>query len=282
MGVFDGVHAGHQALLKAALGTGQPVVALTFDPHPAALFSPEHAPALLGTLEERIALLRAHGAREVRVLRFDAALAAQSPQAFFAQVLQPLHPAVVVVGEDFRFGRGRSGDADTLRAFGLEVHVLPAVFIEGVPARSTTIRQRLVGGKVEEAARLLGRPYRLSGAVVQGRKLGRTLGYPTANLAPAQGVLVPAAGVYAGSAGLPDGRRFRAAISVGTNPTVTRDGPLTVEAFLLDGFDEDLYDQHLSLEFVHFLRGTVQFPGLEPLLAQMAQDVLLAQQLITP
>jgi riboflavin kinase / FMN adenylyltransferase len=273
IGVFDGVHRGHQALLAAARASTLPVCALTFDPHPAALLSPARTPKLLGTLAERRALLQQYGADEVSVIAFDAAFAALTPEAFIKQVLLRYQPGLVVVGEDFRFGCERRGDLELLGKAGLEVKAVPGVFVDGVPARSTVIRQMLMGGQVSEAARLLGRPYSLSGEVVHGRKLGRTLGFPTANLAMAPSVLVPAPGVYAGEASLADGRVFRAAISVGTNPTVTESGPLTVEAFLLDGFDEDLYGQVLRLSFVHFLRGTVKFAGLEPLRAQMAADV---------
>ena len=281
IGVFDGVHRGHQALLTTAAASRLPVVALTFDPHPATLFSPARTPQTLGTLSERVALLKAHGAHEVQVLRFDRALAAHTPEEFVERILRPLEPALLVVGEDFRFGCERRGDVSTLRALGLEVAIVPPVFVNGIPARSTTIRQMLAGGQVGEAAHLLGRAYLLSGEVVPGRKLGRTIGYPTANLATEAGVLIPASGVYAGRVQLAGGRHCRAAISVGTNPTVTTHGPLTVEAFLMDGFEEDLYGQRIALEFVHFLRGTVQFPGLEPLLVQMAQDVAQTQQLIS-
>jgi len=280
IGVFDGVHRGHQALLAAARASGLPVVAITFDPHPASLFSPARTPKLLGTLAERTALLQAHGAAEVHVLPFDRSLATQTPTAFVETVLRPLHPTLIVVGEDFRFGCDRRGDVATLRQLGLEVHAVPPVFIDGIPARSTTVRQMVAGGEVGEAAHLLGRPYALSGEVVHGRKLGRTIGFPTANLAPDPRVLIPAAGVYAGRAHLADSRLLRAAISIGTNPTVTESGPLTVEAYLLDGFQEDLYGQALTLEFVHFLRGTVKFDGLEPLLAQMALDIAQVQERI--
>ena len=283
IGVFDGVHKGHQALLAAAKASGLPVVVLTFDPHPAALLSPARTPKLLGTLPERNALLREHGADDVQVIAFDHAFAALTPEAFIERVLRPHQPGQIVVGEDFRFGCERRGDVETIRAAGLDVTVLPGVFVEGVPARSTVVRQMLAGAQVREAAHLLGRPYALSGVIVHGRKLGRTLGYPTANLAPDPAVLIPAAGVYAGVALLADGRRVRAAISVGTNPTVTQNGPLTVEAFLMDGFSENLYDQSLSLTFVHFLRGMVTFEGLEPLLVQMAADVALAESFpLTP
>jgi len=273
IGVFDGVHRGHQALLKTAKASGLPVRALTFDPHPAALLSPGRTPKLLGTLDERVARLQEYGADRVQVIAFDHAFAALTPDAFIESILKPHQPELIVVGEDFRFGCERRGDVAALQAAGLKVAVVPGVFVEGVPARSTVIRQMLAGGQVSEATRLLGRPYTLTGEVVHGRKLGRTIGYPTANLAAHPAVLIPAAGVYAGQATLTDGRTFRAAISIGTNPTVTDNGLLTVEAFLRDGFDEEIYGQTLTLAFVQFLRGTVKFDTLEALLVQMAADV---------
>ena len=273
IGVFDGVHRGHQALLKTAKASGLPVRALTFDPHPAALLSPGRTPKLLGTLDERVARLQEYGADRVQVIAFDHAFASLTPDAFIESVLKPHQPELVVVGEDFRFGYERRGDVAALQAAGLKVAVVPGVFVEGVPARSTVIRQMLAGGQVSEATRLLGRPYTLTGEVVHGRKLGRTIGYPTANLAAHPAVLIPTAGVYAGQATLTDGRTFRAAISIGTNPTVTDNGLLTVEAFLRDGFDEEIYGQTLTLAFVQFLRGTVKFESLEALLVQMAIDV---------
>jgi riboflavin kinase/FMN adenylyltransferase len=214
------------------------------------------------------------------VIAFDADFAKLTPEAFIATVLRPHQPALIVVGEDFRFGCERQGDIAALRAAGLDVAAVPGVFVGGVPARSTVIRQMLTGGQVADATRLLGRPYTLSGEVVQGRQLGRTIGYPTANLASDSRVLVPAAGVYAGHAALADGRTLRAAISIGTNPTVVANGPLTVEAFLLDGFSEELYGQALTLSFVHRLRGTVKFDSLEALLQQMAADVARIEQIL--
>ena len=273
IGVFDGVHRGHQALLTTAKASGLPVRALTFDPHPAALLSPGRTPKLLGTLDGRVARLQEYGADRVQVISFDHAFAALTPDSFINTILKPHQPALIVVGEDFRFGCERRGNVEALRAAGLEVAVVPGVFIEGVPARSTVIRQMLAGGQVGEATRLLGRPYTLTGEVVHGRKLGRTIGYPTANLATHPSLLIPAAGVYAGQATLEGGRIFPAAISIGTNPTVTDNGLLTVEAFLMDGFDEEIYGQALTLSFVQFLRGTVKFESLEALLEQMAADI---------
>jgi riboflavin kinase/FMN adenylyltransferase len=291
IGVFDGVHAGHQALLAAAkeagTATGSVAAALTFDPHPSAVFAPSRVPPLLGTLDERAALLRQYGAEEVIVARFDRGFAAQTPEEFIQSILlDRLRVRAVIVGDDFRFGRDRAGNLELLRTFGerfgFAVRVVPPVFVNGVPARSTTIRQMLSGGEVAEAARLLGRPYSLSGTVVHGKQLGRTLGFPTANLAAAPNLLIPSEGIYAGRAHLPrTGETFRAAISIGTNPTVTPDNPLrTVEAYLMDGFDRDLYDRPLTIEFLHRLRGTEKFDSLDALVAQMRRDVEQARRLV--
>lgn len=283
IGVFDGVHRGHQSLLaearRAAGALDATPAALTFDPHPSALFAPARVPLFLGTLAERIALLETHGAARVVVAPFDRALAAQTPDEFARLFLRErLNARAVIVGEDFRFGCDRSGDSQTLRRageqHGFETVTVPPLFVDGVPCRSTTIRQMLAGGQAEPAARLLGRPYLLSGMVVHGRKLGRTIGFPTANLQSEPGVLVPGAGVYAGEAFLQSGETRLAAISVGTNPTVTPgvDASRTVEAYLLD-FAGDLYDQPLHLTFRRLLRGTEKFASLDALVEQMRRDV---------
>lgn len=282
LGVFDGVHRGHQALLAAAVdasGNGVAPAALTFDPHPTLVFSPARVPPMLGTLEERARLLHDYGAARVVVARFDRAFAALRPEEFVEDVLlRRLDARAVVVGEDFRFGCDRAGDVAFLRGtgerHGFRVHVIPPVFVDGVPARSTVIRQTVAGGQVEESARLLGRPYSLTGVVEHGRKLGRTLGYPTANLSTPSEVLVPGAGVYAGLARLEDGSVWRTAVSVGTNPTVTPQSQVrTVEAFLMDGFSGDLYGQTLTVEFHSLLRPMLKFDGLDALIAQMRRDV---------
>jgi riboflavin kinase / FMN adenylyltransferase len=243
-------------------------------------------PELLGTLEERGALLREYGAGAVVVARFDRAFAALTPDEFIEDVLLGrLRARVVVVGDDFRFGCNRAGDVNALRQagerHGFAVRVTPPIFVEGTPARSTVVRQLLAGGRVAEAANLLGRPYALAGVVVRGRQLGRTIGFPTANLQTAPGVLVPAAGVYAAWATLADGQSVRAAVSIGTNPTVTPEATArTVEAYLMDGFTGDLYDQPLTLRFAHYLRPTLKFDSLDALIERMRDDVAEADRLL--
>ena len=292
IGVFDGVHRGHQALLQVARDEaarlGVTPAALTFDPHPAVTLSPARAPLHLGTLNDRIDLLHHYGADEVIIAPFDRAMAAWTPEEFVRETLiQRLHARVVVIGEDFRFGCDRTGDAAFLRQsgarHGFAVHAVPPVFVHGVPARSTAIRQMLAGGEAEEAARLLGRPYSLAGLVVHGKKLGRTLGFPTANLDFDPALIIPADGVYAGYATLETGERRRAAISIGTNPTVTPERfSRSVEAYLIDDFTGDLYDQTLRLEFVFHLRPTLKFDGLDALILQMRRDVAEAEERLAP
>ena len=282
IGVFDGVHRGHKALLvetrRIAQTNGWTATALTFDPHPSAVFAPARVPPLLGTLAERTELLHANGATEVFVAPFDRALAALTPDEFVREwLVDRLNARAVIVGDDFRFGCARSGDGDFLRRagdeYGFETVAVPPVFVAGVPCRSTTIRQRLLGGQIEAAQTLLGRSYVLSGTVVHGRKLGRTIGFPTANLQTEPGILVPGAGVYAGIAHTGAGD-FLTAISIGTNPTVTpgADAPRTVEAFLLD-FGGDIYGETLTLSFRERLRPTQKYDSLDALVEQMHRDV---------
>ncbi|MBC8142861.1 MAG: bifunctional riboflavin kinase/FAD synthetase [Armatimonadetes bacterium] len=282
MGVFDGVHRGHQALLaetvRVADAHGYAPTALTFDPHPSALFAPARTPLLLSTMDERTALLRKHGVTDVIIAPFDRALAALTPDEFVKQwLVDRLRARFVIVGDDFRFGCDRSGDTAFLRragqTHGFETVTVAPVFVDGVPCRSTIIRQMLTGGQVESAQTLLGRPFTLTGTIAHGRKLGRTIGFPTANLQTAPGILVPGAGVYAGRATVA-GATHLAAISIGTNPTVTpgADALRTVEAFLLD-FGGDIYGETLTITFDRFLRGTEKYDSLDTLVAQMHRDV---------
>lgn len=271
------------AAVAEAGRTGAVPTALTFDPHPAVLLAPSRVPLLLSSLDERVALLQSAGAAQVIVEPFDARLGALTPAEFAERVLVGrLRASTVVVGDDFRFGCHRSGDIATLKELGARlgftVRVIPPVLVDGVPARSSVVRQMVADSRVEAAARLLGRPLTRSGTVVRGRQLGRTIGFPTANLEVPAGLSVPGAGVYAGRAFVPQGV-FAAAISVGVNVTVDETAPSTVEAYLLD-FDDDLYDRPLTLEFVAHLRGMVKFDGLAALSAQIAQDVAATRRAI--
>lgn len=280
IGVFDGVHRGHQSLISLARATadelGLPLVAITFDPHPMSVVGAGAAPTTLASLAHRVELLRAAGADEVDVLEFDRDLASMDPQEFVHGVLvDRLHVRAVVVGQDFRFGHRAAGTFETLEQEG-DRHGFAAIAAplvgDGTERWSSTATRRLIEeGEVERAAVALGRPYRLDGIVVHGDHRGRELGYPTANLDWAAGPVVPADGVYAGWL-VRGGERLPAAISVGTNPTF--DGAeRRVEAYVLDRDDLDLYGQAVGDEFVARIRGQERFDSIEALVDQMARDV---------
>ncbi len=283
IGNFDGVHRGHRAVLAQARRLAGPsahkVVALTFDPHPTRVLG-RTPPPQLSTLERRVELLLAHGADEVVVEPFTTELAAFTPERFARELLSArLHARAVVVGEGFRFGAKRAGDFPRLEALGAELgFVACAAEVAGDadgPFSSTRVRQAVARGDVVEAARVLGRLHELSGTVVHGDHLGRTLGFPTANL---DGVVeaLPLHGVYAVVAAGPQGERWTGVLNVGVRPTV--DGAkLRVEAHLFD-VDVDLYGARVRLGLVAHLRPERRFGGLDALKAQIAQDAQDARQ----
>lgn len=288
IGVFDGVHLGHQALLtrtiSVARGSGLRAVAVTFDPHPAKVVRPEAAPAMLATLDRRLELLAGLGLDAVAVVRFDSAFSQLTPEEFFASVLQQrLGAQAVVQGENFRFGHRGAGDLDTLRRLGaptgLVVEALGLAEQDGAPVSSTRIRDLIAAGDVDGAAALLGRPHRVPGRVVTGEGRGRDLGFPTANLEPPLGLAVPADGVYAGWC-VAEGSRWPAAISIGVNPTFggsTRQ----VEAYLLD-VEVDLYGASVALDFVARLRAMATFSSAGELVEAIAADVAATRTALAP
>lgn len=288
IGNFDGVHRGHQQLLIRAATVGQPVVAVTFDPHPAQLFAPDRVPKLLCTLGRRIELLREHGADEVRILAFDHDMASWSPQEFIDRVLvHELRAAAVIVGENFRFGSRAAGDVDLLReagvAAGFSAEGLPLVREPEVLC-STLARERIAAGDMPGAAAVLGRSHEVTGVVRRGDGRGKDLGFPTANVPVDDTYAVPPDGVYAGHV-VVAGERHPAAISVGTNPTfggVER----RVESYLIDAPGAgsggiDLYDREIRVEFVRRLRGMEAFDTAEALVAQMHDDVAEAREVLS-
>lgn len=288
IGNFDGVHSGHRALLTGVVTlaheTGCNAVAVTFEPHPLAVLYPEKAPLPISTLQDRLDALEEIGLDAVVVLPFTLALAAMSPRDFVHDVfVQGLRAQAVVVGRDTRFGARNAGDVDTLRElgqeFGFDVRVQQDVGEDGRYS-STRVRSDLLAGDVTTAARMLGRPHAVTGMVVHGAQRGRELGYPTANLAQDATGFVPADGVYAGwlVRAHHDGERLPAAISVGTNPTF--DGSQrTVEAYVLDRTDLDLYDEVVTVQFQERLRSNVRFESVDELIVQMGRDVQQARKL---
>ncbi|WP_110590304.1 bifunctional riboflavin kinase/FAD synthetase [Microbacterium suaedae] len=302
IGKFDGLHAGHRAiidrLLVDAASCDATTVAVTFDRNPLATIAPERCPESLVGVEQKIDLLSATGLDAALVLRFDAALASLPPEEFVVRhLVAALHAQRVLVGEDFRFGYRGEGDVDLLRRLGVEhgftVHVMSDVASgsagddAGRRVSSTWIRDLLASGDVQRAAKLLGRNHAVRGIVVRGLRRGRDLGFPTANLASDLTGFVPADGVYAGwvvvrrpEGELGTGSRYPAAISVGTNPTFDDVPERVVEAHVLDRDDLDLYGRTVDVEFAHRIRGMVAFDGLEPLVAQMRADVESARTLL--
>jgi riboflavin kinase / FMN adenylyltransferase len=272
LGTFDGVHLGHRRVIETALQTGLPVRVLTFEPHPRVVLG--HFVEGLATLERRLELLAELGVAETRVVEFTLDVARLEPEEFAARELGDA--AVVVAGADFRFGHKRRGDFDVLAGLGYEV--LPVPLLEGVS--SSEIRRRLHAGEVAGAAQLLGRPPELDGVVVGGDQRGGTLGYPTANLAIQPGLIVPAYGIYAGSALLDDGEIRRAAISIGTNPHYGGE-ERRIEPYLLD-FDGDLYGRRLVVELWERLRDEQVFESEQELIDQIARDVEATRQAVRP
>lgn len=285
IGVFDGVHKGHQLLLNRAkeIADGRNIVALTFDPHPMQVLAPERAPTLLTTLADRVELLKIHNADQVAVLKFNEQFASMKPSDFVKDVLVgQLSASTIIVGKNFTYGHKAAGNVDTLIEDGQKhdftVDVQDLESGEGEVISSSRIRNLVTTGKVEEARTLLTRPHRLDGVVVHGEKRGREIGYPTANLGNIDGQTVPKDGVYAGW--LTVGINFwPAAISIGTNPTFLGERAGQVEAYALDQEGLDLYDKNASIEFGWRLRDTLKFDGLEPLLVQMKLDCDQARSL---
>jgi riboflavin kinase/FMN adenylyltransferase len=292
IGNFDGVHLGHQALLSRArevAGASGEVTAVTFEPHPMRLLRPEAAPQTVQTPSERREALLGAGATGVRVLQVDRALLDQDAATFIRELHAELGFQVIVEGPDFRFGKGRKGDLALLKAegekAGFRVELVDPVNVRladgsTAAASSSLVRWLLSQGRVDDAARVLGRAYAFSGLVVRGDQRGREIGWPTANVEFGERH-IPMDGVYAGLATLPDGTRARAAISVGTKPTFG-DAERTVEAFLLDRqMPLDRYGWMLRLEFTNWIREQARFDSLEPLLAQMRRDVVRTRELVT-
>jgi riboflavin kinase / FMN adenylyltransferase len=283
IGNFDGVHLGHAALVRRladiARGDGLVPMVLTFEPHPREFFAPALAPARLSTLREKLELLAACGAEQAMICPFNAAFAALSADAFIEQVLvRGCRVRHLIIGDDFRFGHGRSGDFALLQQagerFGFVVEAMGSVMLDGQRVSSSAVRLALAEGDMAHAARLLGRPYIMDGQVLHGQQLGRQLGFATANLRIKHNPL-PMSGVFAVEVSGLDGAPLPGVANLGVRPTVGGTRPL-LEVHLFD-FDRDIYGAHISVRFVHKLRDEQRFPNFDALKAQIAADAVAAR-----
>lgn len=292
IGIFDGVHRGHQQILRQTIREASsqnlvPVV-LTFDTHASELLHPERRPSYINSLSQRVNLLdrMGGGLGEVAIARFDRDFAALSPSDFIRNVLLGmLSVRHILVGADFRYGHNREGRVSTLLRSGAEdnfaVTVVPPILEGNNRISSTQIRQLIHDGDVMSAVELLGHEYAVRGQVVLGKRLGTTIGYPTANVMPErEGQQLPSNGVYAGTITLQSAEAFRCAVSVGTNPTTDHDGVKKIEAFIMDGFSRDIYGQTVDLAFAKKIRDEKKFSSLKDLTDNIAVDVRMIDALL--
>lgn len=286
LGNFDGFHLGHQAVVghavERARADGRPVLVATFDPHPVRYFKPDTQPFRLTTLDQRERLFGAAGADAMVVFTFDAALAGLTAMEFVAdRLLDKMGISGVVTGEDFTFGKNRGGNVDVLADLGAKngfsVETIAPVTIDDQPVSSSRIRDLLVGGDPRGAARLLTRPFAIEGVVQHGDQLGRTIGYPTANIDMGN-YLRPAYGIYAVRGRFPDGRVVDGAANLGVRPSFNPPKEL-LEPYFFD-LSEDLYDRTIEVELIDYLRPEAKFDTLEALTAQIEQDCARAKELL--
>lgn len=280
IGNFDGLHLGHRAMLERlcakAQALGLPASVMTFEPHPRELFAPDQAPARLTSMREKLALLESCGVDRAYICRFDRRLAALAAPEFIDRILvQGLAVRHVIIGDDFRFGKGRGGDFDMLRSAGqscgFTAEAMHTVECDGERVSSSAVREALAAGDLEHAARLLGRPYEIAGRVVHGGKIGRQLGFPTANIQLKRKRL-PLTGVFAVAVTGVDKRHLPGAASIGVRPTLGQGLRPVLEVHLFD-FDREIYGTHVAVHFLHKLRDEWKFDSLEALKTQIARDV---------
>jgi riboflavin kinase/FMN adenylyltransferase len=261
----------------AAREEGAQPALITFEPHPRCVLDPANCPQSITTLQEKLSLLEAAGIEHAIVIRFDRALSSLSPQEFVDHLSAVMEIKRWVIGYDFAFGRGRTGNAQWLGSHGHRVHIVPPFMLDGRELHSSEVRRLITLGEMEEANRLLGREYSMSGPVEAGERVGRRLGFPTANIGIEPNKLVPSLGAYAGRAIAAEGS-FVAALSVGYRPTFGGT-QLRVEAFLLD-FEGDLYQKHLELRFIRYLHPDIKFATPDDLVQQLKKDVADTRQIV--
>jgi riboflavin kinase/FMN adenylyltransferase len=283
IGTYDGVHAGHQVIIQrlneiASEINGESVL-LTFDPHPRLVLQPnDPSLKLISTIEEKIQLLESFGLQHLVIVEFSKEFASMDAEKYVEDVLiQNFHPKKIIIGYDHRFGKGRTGDIHLLQKlgpkFGYDVEEISVQTIDEISVSSTKVRQSLALGDIKTANQYLAHPFTLSGKVVHGDKIGRTIGFPTANIQVMDAhKLIPTLGVYAVKV-LIDKQVHNGALNIGHRPTVTSEGELRIEVYLLD-YDGDLYDKNITLVFVDFIRKDAKFESIEALIQQMNQDII--------
>lgn len=278
LGVFDGLHLGHQRIMQTVVERANKVeahaTAITFDPHPRAVLHPESAPPLLQTLDQRLANFEVLGIEQAIVIPFDKEFASHPAEDFLYEIVHDrLHAKEVYLGKGFAFGKGRGGNIDLLRRMSAELGFfadeVPEVTLRGQRISSSKIRHLLAEGRTNLARRMLGRPYGVEGVIIRGNRRGHTIGFPTANLKPHNRV-IPKFGVYA-TATLVDGAWRRSVTNIGVRPTFENDAEPSIETFIFD-FDGDLYGDVLRVRFLHRIRDERKFNGIEELKAQIQKD----------
>ncbi len=284
IGNFDGVHLGHQAMLHALLLAAKPLGldtgVVTFEPHPREFFSPREAPPRLTTLREKLELLDAAGIDQVTVLRFNRTLASMPAEAFVTEwLVNRLQTRWLLVGDDFRFGAQRTGNFETLQrvgaAKGFECFALSSVMVAGVRVSSSAVREALAAGQMDLARQLLGRPFSISGRIGTGQQLGRTLGYPTANIRLNRRE-APLSGIFAVSVSGLDMSPLTGVASLGTRPTVSDSGEWQLEVHLFD-FDRNIYGARIHVHFLYKIRDEIRFDSVETMTRQIAHDATTAR-----
>lgn len=282
LGVFDGLHLGHQRIMRQVVDRARALnagaTAITFDPHPREVLYPDTAPPLLQTLDQRLASLEALGIDQAIVVKFDREFAAQPAEDFLAKIVHDrLHAREVYLGQGFAFGKDRGGNIDLLRRMGDELGFVAAeveeVRLRGRRISSSVIRKLLLGGQINLARRMLGRPYGVEGIIIRGNRRGHTIGFPTANLKPKNRV-IPRYGVYA-TATLIDGLWRKSITNIGVRPTFENESEPSIETYIFD-FDEDLYGDAIRVRFLHRIRDERKFSGIDELKAQIERDTATA------
>jgi riboflavin kinase/FMN adenylyltransferase len=289
IGVFDGVHRGHKAVIStsaghAELSGGIPVI-VTFDPHPEKVLRPQHAPHLLTATQHKVALIRDLGVGHLLIVHFDKAFAATEPEDFIKQLVRYSHPLrEICVGHEWSFGKNRRGNLNLLKElgheFGFSVIGVPPVEVNGTVVSSTGIRQAVQHGDLSKAAEMLGREYTILGTVTKGDNLGKRIGFPTANLS-AHSEQFPPDGVYLAEARI-DGRLHQGVINLGVRPTIKeQQSERVLEIHLLD-FDYDIYGQDVEVRFLRYLRPEKKFNNIDELVSQITTDVRQARETLAP